>query len=227
MRIIGGSLSGRQIVAPSGAGTRPTSDRVREAIFNRLAHGVFQEAAAGAELDHLAVPVLDLYAGAGGLGLEALSRGAPRCDFVDSAQAACAAVKQNLLLLGLSERGRVSRTPAEAFLRRAQPLAVWAQAPAGWAQPPAGSEPRLGYGLVFADPPYADAGASLDRVLALLVERDLLLPGALLIVEHGPDPAPRAVAGGQPGLVPLDERRYGQTVVSFLASAPRGIPVIP
>lgn len=212
MRIIGGSLSGRQILAPSGAGTRPTSDRVREAIFNRLAHGALEAAVLAGDgetelvgPEPFSTPVLDLYAGAGGLGLEALSRGAPRCDFVDAAQPACVAVKRNLEALGLADRGRVTRGPVEAFLRRASP----------------------GYGLVFADPPYADAGAPLDRVLALLVERELLLPGALLIVEHGPEPTPRATRGEQPGLMALDERRYGQTVVSFLASRPRGIPLPP
>jgi len=201
VRIIGGSLAGRQILAPSGQATRPTSDKVREAIFNRLAHGALSDGEDA--IDPFSVPVLDLYAGAGGLGLEALSRGAPRCDFVDTAGAACAAVKKNLEVLGLGERGRITRAPADAFLRRAQP----------------------GYGLVFADPPYADAGAPLDRALALLVERQLLLPGALLVVEHGTDPAPRATQGGQPGLVPLDQRRYGQTVVSFLAAHGRGIPL--
>ena len=210
MRIIGGALSGRRIDAPAGDATRPTSDKVREAIFNRLVHGVFT--VGEEELpDPLVGVVLDLYAGAGGLGLEALSRGAVRCDFVDAAASACAVLKRNLTALGLTARARVAPIAADAFLRR---------------------EKVGGYGLVFADPPYADAGDRLDRVLALLVEKGHLAPGALVVVEHGDHAAPAcarggAASGGQAGLHLLDQRRYGQTTVSFLAfitAAARGIP---
>ena len=190
MRIIGGTLAGRRIEAPAGQATRPTSDRVREAIFNRLQHGAF--AAEGIE-DPFAGAVLDLYAGAGGLGIEALSRGASHCDFFDSAAAACATLRKNLAALQLTDRGHVTHAPVDAFLKRA-------------------SAP---YQLVFADPPYADAGTPLQRALARLVAQRLLLPSSLLVVEHGDHAAPSTVSG----LRLLDQRRYGQTVISFFAPA--------
>jgi 16S rRNA (guanine966-N2)-methyltransferase len=193
MRIIGGALAGRRIDAPSGQATRPTSDRVREALFNRIAHAAFADVL-GEGANPLSGPVLDLYAGAGGLGLEALSRGASACDFVDSATPACAALRRNLVALDLTERATVSHSTVESFLRRA----------------------RGSYQLVFADPPYADAGAPLDRALGLLVERRLLAPHALVVVEHGDHSVPRAASGGQPGLALIDQRRYGQTQLTFL-----------
>jgi 16S rRNA (guanine966-N2)-methyltransferase len=150
-------------------------------------------------VDPLGHPALDLYAGAGGLGLEALSRGAPRCDFVDSSAAACATLRRNLAALELGDRGRVTQAMVESFLKRA----------------------REGYGLVLADPPYADAGAPLRRVLVLLVERALLRPDALVVVEHGDHETPTA-DGPVEGLRLLDERRYGQTVTSFFAPEARG-----
>jgi 16S rRNA (guanine966-N2)-methyltransferase len=192
MRIVGGTLAGRRLCAPTGQATRPTSDRVREAIFNRLAHAAFSDE------DPFVAAVLDLYAGAGGLGLEALSRGAPRCDFVDSSPAACAAIRRNLDDLGLSERARVHQLPIEAFLRRA----------------------TMGpYGLVFADPPYADAGAPLSRALARLCDAGHLSAQALIVVEHGEHAVPDAPSS----LRALDRRRYGQTVTSFFAPATHGI----
>ena len=192
VRIVGGELSGRRIDAPRGATTRPTSDKVRQAIFNRVAHAAF--AAPEPDGGRLGGPVLDLYAGSGALGLEALSRGAPRCDFVDSGQEACAAIRANLAALGLEARAGVIAATAEAFLR---------------------GRPRP-YRLVFADPPYADA-AALTRALARLAG-GWLEPDALVIVEHEAHAAPRP-----DGLVLIDERRYGQTAIGFFASATRVI----
>jgi 16S rRNA (guanine966-N2)-methyltransferase len=189
VRIIGGALAGRRIDAPAGQSTRPTADRVREAVFNRLAHNAFGDH--GVDEDPFARPVLDLYAGAGGLGLEALSRGAPRCDFVDSAAGACGVIRRNLAALGLTARAAVVHSKVDAFLRRAKEQ----------------------YGLVFADPPYADAGAPLAQALSAVAP--LLLPGALVVVEHGDHAAP-----DEPdGLRLLDCRRYGQTLISFFAAA--------
>jgi 16S rRNA (guanine966-N2)-methyltransferase len=187
MRIIGGAFAGRRIDAPAGQSTRPTADRVREAVFNRLAHSSFCDDGIG---DVFGSRVLDLYAGAGGLGLEALSRGAPYCDFIDSATSACTTIRRNLDALGLTARASIVQSKVDAFLRRGKER----------------------YGLVFADPPYDDAGAPLTRALSSLPE--LLLPGALVVVEHGDHAAP-----DQPqGLRLLDSRRYGQTVISFFAS---------
>jgi 16S rRNA (guanine966-N2)-methyltransferase len=200
MRVIGGSRAGRHIAAPSGQATRPTSDRVREAIFNRLQHGAF--VSQGVEADVFAGPVLDLYAGAGGLGLEALSRGAPRCDFVESGAAACAVIRRNLEALELADRGAVHACSVETFINM----------PGRRAAGP--------YGLVFADPPYAEVDQRLGRTLSRLAAPGLLAPQALVVIEHGDRSAPEIA-----GLSLLDRRRYGQTMVSFFVgpAPPRGI----
>jgi len=192
MRIIGGSLAGRTIIAPPGRSTRPTADRVREALFNRVVHADLPGLLPGGPLSG---PVLDLHAGSGALGLEALSRGAPRADFVDLAPAACAVLQRNIEALGLSPRARVHKMRAELFVRRAE----------------------AAYTLLFADPPYAD-GSHLDELLVEVHERHLLAPGALVVLEHAPSPAP---SRHQPGLTFIDERKYGQTVLTFFIAARR------
>ncbi len=106
-RIIAGSARGRRIVAPAGRGTRPTSDRVREALFSRLDHEGLLDA----------TRVLDLFAGSGALGLEAASRGAARVVLVDSGREAVASCRRNVDALGLQDRVAVQQAPVEAFLR--------------------------------------------------------------------------------------------------------------
>ena len=145
MRVVAGSLRGRRLVAPSGPATRPTSDRVREATFNALA-----------SLDVLRdATVLDLFAGSGALGIEALSRGAAHCTFVEQARPAIAAVRQNLDALGLSEQATVVTMDVDRYV---------ASAAAGR------------FDLALADPPYAYDGwpALLDAVPAevLVAESD-------------------------------------------------------
>lgn len=125
MRVIAGLLGGRKLVAPRGMDTRPTSDRVREALFSALG-------------DVSGAVVLDLYAGTGALGIESLSRGAERATFVESARPALAALRENLTGLGLLERTRVIALPAARAL--------------GFLSTGAGEGP---FDLVFADPPYA------------------------------------------------------------------------
>ena len=120
MRVIAGRLGGRKLVAPRGLSTRPTSDRVREALFSALG------AVTGAR-------VLDLFAGTGALGVEAISRGAARAVFVESARPALAALRENLGALGLAESARVVPQLAERALG-----AVIAEGP---------------FDLIFADPP--------------------------------------------------------------------------
>ena len=120
MRVVAGELRGRKLVAPAAAVTRPTTDKVREAVFNALV-------SLGAILD---TRVADLYAGSGALGIEALSRGASHCTFVDRDRAAVRAIEENVTALGLRDR---------SVVRTADALAV------------AGS---LDATLVFADPPY-------------------------------------------------------------------------
>jgi 16S rRNA (guanine966-N2)-methyltransferase len=111
MRVVAGTAKGRRLVAPAGRVTRPTSDRVRESIFNAL-HSL--DAVEGAR-------VLDLFAGSGALGIEALSRGAAHCTFVESAPLALAAVRANLDATGLRNRARVVPSTAEAYLAAAPP----------------------------------------------------------------------------------------------------------
>jgi 16S rRNA (guanine966-N2)-methyltransferase len=142
MRIVAGAYGGRRLAAPAGRSTRPTSDRVREALFSILG----AEAVQGAR-------VLDLFAGSGALGIEALSRGAAESVFVDSDPRAVAAIEQNVETLGAN--GRVHRRDALAWLKAADGT----------------------FDLVFADPPYSSArqlGARLDELLPpLLTETSL------------------------------------------------------
>jgi 16S rRNA (guanine966-N2)-methyltransferase len=127
VRVVGGSARGRTLVAPPGGRTRPTSDRVREAIFNALrSRDVVEDAR-----------VLDLFAGSGALGIEALSQGAARATFVDSDRAARQAARRNLEACGFLDRAAIVAAPAERFLARL------------------GDER---FDLAFCDPPYAFAG---------------------------------------------------------------------
>jgi 16S rRNA (guanine966-N2)-methyltransferase len=143
MRIISGTHKGRRIAAPKGESTRPTGDRVREALFNIV--GPVDDAA-----------VLDLYAGSGALGLEALSRGARRCVFVESDGAACRVIKENLEALGLTG-GLVLQRDALAALTEERRAA-------------------RRYELILLDPPY-------DRWAELEVRLADLLPG--VVSDHG------------------------------------------
>ena len=127
VRVVGGSARGRTLVAPPGGRTRPTADRVREAIFNALRS---RDVVEGAD-------VLDLFAGSGALGVEALSQGAARATFVDSDRAARQAVRRNLEACGFLDRAAIIAAPAERFLARL------------------GAEQ---YDLAFCDPPYGFAG---------------------------------------------------------------------
>ena len=148
MRVIAGSARGRRLKSPP-SGTRPTSDLLRGAVFDVLdAHGA----------DYTSV--LDLYAGSGALGIEALSRGDGRCDFVESGRAACAVIRDNLKLLGFEERAVVH--PLDA--RRA----------AGLLQGP--------YTLVLADPPYDDEGVL--PVLREIALSSLVAADTVLVLEH-------------------------------------------
>ncbi len=172
MRVVAGLHRGRRLVAPPGAATRPTSDRVREALFSVLGASV-QDAR-----------VLDLFAGSGALGIEALSRGAASVVFVDRAPRAIAAVEANLAALGIA--AAVHRIEARAWLRAA-------------------STRRDAYDLVFLDPPYRRAG-ELGRELSEGL-RGVLAPGARVVTESDRrDPLALDLAL-------TDERRYGDTVI--------------
>jgi len=172
MRVIAGRWGGRRLQSPPGAATRPTSDRVREALFSVLG-GRVEDAR-----------VLDLFAGSGALGLEALSRGADSVTFVDDAPAAIRAVKANLAAL-----------EAAATVRQTDALRFLAAASGNGAQ----------YDLVFLDPPYRHA----ERLARPLSEAlpAVLAPGAVAVAESDRR-APLALD------LPLhDERRYGDTLI--------------
>ena len=176
MRVTGGSARGRRLKAPP-AGVRPTSDKVRAAIFDALeAQGVDDSR------------VLDLYAGSGALGIEALSRGAGFCDFVERSAQHAAVVRENLSLAGESERGRVHRCGVERVPERLQGP----------------------YSLILADPPYDDAAApaALERV----AQSPLVAADATLVLEH----SSRREAPEAFGPLRLSwSRRYGDTQVSI------------
>ncbi len=180
MRIVGGSLGGRVLRAPPGAATRPTSEKVREAVFQILN-----------AKDALEGRVLDLFAGSGGLGIEALSRGATHATFVDSGKQAIAAVRGNLTELGVADRATVVAGDAVVFAKR--PLAE-------------GIEP---WRLVLIDPPYA---SDLATRAALALPHESLAKGAVIVIEHDRRNAPPDALGS---LIRTDERRYGDTHISF------------
>ncbi|HRC64220.1 MAG TPA: 16S rRNA (guanine(966)-N(2))-methyltransferase RsmD [Dermatophilaceae bacterium] len=189
-RIISGLVGGRRLATPAGVSTRPTSDRVREALFSRLEH---QEVLQGAR-------VLDLYAGSGALGLEALSRGAARATLIDSDKGAAKVARLNAQALGFGDVVTVRAEPVERALLTGPDLAD------GRAD------------LAFLDPPYDLAEDRLGDVLALLVLHRWLAPDALVVVERSArSPQPRWPSG----LSAAGERRYGETKVWFAdASGP-------
>ena len=147
MRIISGTWRGRRLVAPAGMQTRPTADRTRETLFSMLASrlGSFEE-----------LRVADLYAGSGALGLEALSRGAAHCTFVESDRAATDAIRANAATLGAT--GIDIMAMSAARLPRAQP-----------------------FHLILADPPYADGSGS--AVVASVIAAEWLAPGGWIAIE--------------------------------------------
>jgi 16S rRNA (guanine966-N2)-methyltransferase len=188
MRIVAGKLKGRAIVAPDGMGTRPTSDRARQAIFNVLEHAAWAEPLAGAR-------VMDLFAGSGALGFEALSRGAAFALFVETDEDARGAIRDNADAYGLMGATRVHR-------RSATDLGV---------RPGSDGE---AFDLAFLDPPYGKGLG--EQALARLIEGNWLKPGAIVVFERGSD-EPEIEA---PGYERLDARDYGAARVLFLRASP-------
>jgi len=182
MRIVGGRLRGAKLATPQDQRLRPTSDKVRESIFNILAHGVEDVEIEGAR-------VIDLFAGTGALGCEALSRGAAFCLFVDNAPSSRGLIRQNIENLELTGVTRLFRRDASRL------------GPAGSVKP---------FDLLFADPPYGQGLA--ERALTAAAEGGWLKPGAVCVVEERAD----AEFAPPEGFTPLDARRYGDTAVTFL-----------
>jgi len=185
MRVIAGSARGRRLKGPpvsrrrAGAATvRPSSDLMRGAIFSALA-------SLGADMSR----ILDLYAGSGALGIEALSRGAEWCDFVERDSAACAVICENLRLTGFEECAEVLCLAAERATARL----------------------REAYTLVLADPPYADRDAG--TVLDALCSSELVQPGVtVLVLEHAARTEPAASIGR---LELVNSRRHGDSAASI------------
>jgi len=174
MRVIAGLFGGRELVAPRGRATRPTSDRVREALFSILGADV-----AGAR-------VLDLFAGSGALGIEALSRGAAQVTLVDSAPGAIVAIRRNLEALGAV--AEIVPRPALRFLEAAR-------------------RDARQYDLVFLDPPYRHATALGRELSSALMP---ILGADARVVAESDRRSPLRLE-----LPPLDERRYGDTLIQI------------
>jgi 16S rRNA (guanine(966)-N(2))-methyltransferase RsmD len=174
VRVTGGRFAGRRLRVPR-QGVRPSADRVRESLFARLGDLTGQR-------------VLDLYAGSGALGFEALSRGASHATFVDRTRTALDVIRQNAEALGAEEQVSLFREDAKVCLKRLR-----------------GGPP---FELVLLDPPYALR--DLESVLSLLSGSGVLAPGGLVVVESDRRHAPGSVEG----LAAIDERRYGDTLIT-------------
>lgn len=188
MRIVGGRFRGRALAAPEGRGVRPTSDRARQAVFNILEHAPWSPGLDGRR-------VIDLFAGSGALGFEALSRGAAFCLFVETDEAARGAVRDTVDALGLFGVTRVHR-------RDATDLGV---------RPGSAGE---AFDLAFLDPPYRQGLG--ERALARLAEGGWLAEGATVVFEDAVD----APVLDIPGYEALDAREYGVARVRFLRRLP-------
>lgn len=180
-RVIGGAARGRRLKAPAGSRTRPTSDRVREALFSSLE----------AELGGLeGLRFLDLYAGSGAVGLEALSRGAAAATLVEQDRRTAALVRDNARVVGLPG--------AEVLTGSVRAVLV--------------TTPGTPYDVVFLDPPYSLADTDLTAALADLVTHRWLAPAAVVIVERS---SRTEAPSWPPGLAATRSRRYGETVLWY------------
>jgi 16S rRNA (guanine966-N2)-methyltransferase len=181
MRIVGGQFRGRPLAAPDDGHIRPTSDRVREAVFNILAH-------AAADFSFDGVRVLDLFAGTGALGIEALSRGASYCLFVEEDAEARALVRRNIEAFGLAGITKVYRRDACDL------------GPAGH---------RGGFGLAFLDPPYGKGLG--ERALASVAAGGWLAARAVIVLEERKG----TVVDLPASFTAFDQRTWGDTQVLF------------
>ncbi len=178
-RIIAGRYGGRRVQTPKGSSTRPTTERVREALFSRFEHlGVLSEA-----------DVLDLYAGSGALGLEAISRGAASAVLVESARPVAALAARNAREIAPGQVS-VRAMPVERFVTNCADQ----------------------FGIILADPPYDVSTEALNVVLDTMAERELLAPGGLIVVERSTrSPGPHWPSAWEA----VDERRYGECALWF------------
>jgi len=192
LRIVSGEFRGKALVAPTGDTTRPTSDRARQAVFNILEHAPWSPGVRGRR-------VIDLFAGSGALGFEALSRGADFCLFVETDEAARGAIRDNVDALSGGGGGLFGRT--RVHRRDATQLGVR----------PGADGPA--FDLAFLDPPYAKGLG--ETALARLAEGGWLAADATVVFERGVAEPPFEIAGFEA----LDARDYGAARVHFLRYA--------
>ena len=175
MRVITGSARGTTLKTPEGMLTRPTTERVKEAVFSSI---------------HYLLPgrkVLDLFSGTGQMGIEALSRGAERCVFVDLRRQAAELIRENLRRAKLEEQAEVLQSDYLAYLSRC----------------------REQFDLILLDPPYAEK--FLENALQKISEIDILAEDGIIITER---PVEKALNGEFPGLVRLKDHRYGKIMIT-------------
>lgn len=207
MRVIAGKFGGRRLAAAS-SGTRPTTDRVREAVFSALdARGRLRERV-----------VLDLFAGSGALGIEALSRGAAAAFFVEREKRCCRSLESCLKTLGAAESARVLCEDAFRICRGVRPAQLKTHL----------SELGLsttGFDLIFADPPYDEPRT--NELPQLLAAAGLVTAGATMVIESRQvwsNPAEDAAPAGVPLPRLENSREYGETVISYLLFEPPSPP---
>lgn len=188
MRVVGGKFRGRNLTPFKGSGIRPTSDRAREAIFNVLGQGL------------ASTTVLDIFAGTGALGIEALSRGAASAIFIDNSKAATAVISKNVALCGLGRETKIITNDvltALSYLKRQQ----------GRAETQPG-----GFDLIFLDAPYNDLPLT-EAVLGIVIESKLVKSNGRIVCET----AKKLPIKGLPkGVTLIKEKTYGDTLIYFL-----------
>ncbi len=175
MRVISGTVGGVRLLTPEGMATRPTIERVKEAIFSSI------------QFELPGMRVLDLFAGTGQMGIEALSRGAASCSFVDCRKEALAVVKKNLRRTRLEGKSETFCMDYEKFLRSS----------------------RNSYDLILLDPPYGEK--FLENALKIISEIDILAKDGIIITER---PADKLLDVQYPGLSPEKDRRYGTVLIT-------------
>jgi 16S rRNA (guanine966-N2)-methyltransferase len=180
LRVISGNQRGRKLLTVKGMNTRPTADRMRESLFNILSSRV------------IGAHILDLFAGTGALGIEALSRGATSAVFIDREKTALSIIERNLEICGLGEQSRVLKWDIAINLKCVK-------------------ERMPKFDIVFMDPPY-DKGF-VQKALANLYQSSSVTNGSIVVVEHSPA---EQVPENFLGFEMTDQRRYGRTCFSFL-----------
>ncbi len=188
MRVVGGKFRGRKLTPFKGSGIRPTSDRAREAIFNVLGPGLTGTA------------VLDIFAGTGALGIEALSRGAASAIFIDNSKAAAAVINKNIALCGLEKKGKIIINEVQAALAYLKRQRVRAEAGAGQ------------FDLIFLDAPYNDLSLT-EAVLGIIIEGNLLKSNGRIVCEVA---RKLPVKELPKGVTLIKEKTYGDTLIYFL-----------